>query len=296
MIEQLSCTLCFMSESWERPKNDLKNILEIEDFKIITNVCQREGRGGKPAIIVSEKDYYVKELCPNIITVPKNVEAVWALLTPKLGGCRGKIKHIAVCAYYYTKATSASNFLDHITSAFQTISAKYGEGTQFILSGDSNRLKLNAILNLSPALKQVVNIPTRRNPDATLDTILTTLSSYYHPPCTLPPLDNDSSTSGAPSDHLIVYMRPISADQPRIKETKSVKFRPLPESGIEKFKSWIQTEKWESVYAGKTAHEKAQNLQDLLLTNLDKFLPTKTHKISSDDQPWYSLKLKKLER
>ena len=153
----------------------------------------------------------MKELCPNIITVPKNVEAVWVLLTPKLGGSRGKIKLIAVRV-----ATNASKFLDHITSAFHTISAKYGEGTQFILSGDSNRLKLNAILNLSQTLKQVVHIPTRRNPDATLDTILTTLSDYYHPPCTLPPLDNDSSTSGAPSDPLIFNMQPISVDQPRI--------------------------------------------------------------------------------
>ena len=72
-----------------------------------------------------------------------------------------------------------------------------------------NKLNIKPILDLSPSLSQVVQIPTRTNPDAILDKIITTLSKYYLPPTTLLPLDNDIDGKGKPSDHLIVSMRPI---------------------------------------------------------------------------------------
>ena len=166
----------------------------------------------------------------------------------------------------------------------------------FILAGDTNRLNLKSILNISPKLKQLVSVPTRRNPDAILDTIITTLGMYYQSPVTLPPLDNDSNVSGKPSDHLIVLMKPINANEPKLKLFKTVTFRPLPESGLSQFGVWIKTQKWESVMGVTTAHEKANNLQNLLLENLDKFLPQKTIRICSEDQPWFSSKLKKVDR
>jgi hypothetical protein len=70
----------------------------MDGFRIIKNVLQRKGKGGKPALIVSEKNYHIKELCPDVVTVPTNIEAVWALLTPKAGGSKANIKHIAVCS------------------------------------------------------------------------------------------------------------------------------------------------------------------------------------------------------
>jgi len=36
----------------DRPKNGLESVIEIENFRFIKNVCQREGRGGKPALFV----------------------------------------------------------------------------------------------------------------------------------------------------------------------------------------------------------------------------------------------------
>ena len=296
MIEQLNCTLCFISESWDRENEGLEEIVNIENFKIIKNVCQRQGSGGKPALLISEKDYFITELSPKVITVPKSVEAVWALMTPKSGGCRSKIKNIAVCAYYYTKNTKKSDFLDHVTEAFNIILAKYGAGTQFIMAGDTNRLKLNSILDLSPNLKQVVNIPTRKNPDATLDTIITSLSSYYQEVTTLPPLDNDSTKKGKPSDHLIVYMKPLSSFEPKSRKQKTVTFRPLTESGLTNFGNWIASQTWDPIFDAVTAHEKAEILQNMLLERINLYLPEKTHKITSDDQPWFSQKLKKLDR
>ena len=106
------------------------------------------------------------------------------------------------------------DFIDHISEAYNVLCAKYSPGVQFILSGDTNRLNLRSILNLSPNLKQVVNVPTRNNPDAILDTITSTLSVYYQEPFTLPPLVNDSTNSGKPSDHRIVVWKPINALEP----------------------------------------------------------------------------------
>ena len=90
------------------------------------------------------------------------------------------------------------------------LTAKYGTSLEFIIAGDTNRLNLNPILSLSPNLKQVVRVPTRLNPDAILDVIITTLSKYYLEPVTKPPINNDANT-GKPSDHLVVIMEPISS-------------------------------------------------------------------------------------
>ena len=76
LIEQLDCQLCFISESWDRSGLSIESLIQIENYRFVKNVCQRNGRGGKPALLVSEKEYVVKELCPNLITVPVGIEAV----------------------------------------------------------------------------------------------------------------------------------------------------------------------------------------------------------------------------
>ena len=288
LMEQLEVGVCFMSESWDRQSLGLEEVINIDGYRVIKNVLQRNGKGGKPALIISEDNYFIKELCPDVITVPPKIEAVWALLTPKAGGSKANIRHIAVCSYYYTEKSKRSDFIDHVSEAYNVLCAKYSPGLQFILAGDTNRLNLKSILNLSPNLSQVVKVPTRNNPDATLDTIISTLSTYYQQPFTLPPLENDSNKNGKPSDHLIVVWKPINAEEPAIKKFKQVTFRPLPESGLSMFSDWIKSQNWDLIYQAATAHEKAEKLQNLLLDQLNKFLPLKTAKICSEDQPWFS--------
>ena len=218
------------------------------------------------------------------------------LLTPKGGGSKGEIRHIAVCSYYYTVKTKRSDFIDHVSEAYNVLSAKYSPGLHFILAGDTNRLNMKSILNLSPNLSQEVKVPTRNNPDATLDTITSTLSKYYQSPFTLPPLDNDSTNSGKPSDHLIVVWKPINANEQTTRKYKQVTFRPLPESGLLLFGNWLKTQDWKTIFELTTAHEKAENLQHLQVEHLDKFLPLKAVNISSEDDPWFNFQLKKLNR
>ena len=135
------------------------------------------------------------------------MEATWALITPKIHD-NFDVKHIAVASIYYAKRTRRKDFIDHICEAYNVLLARYGQGLHFIIAGDYNRLDIRPILNLSPSLSQLVTIPTRTNPDTTLDKIISTLGKYL-PPTSLPPLDNDVEGIGKPSDHLIIVMRPI---------------------------------------------------------------------------------------
>ena len=98
MIEQYSPELITISESWERENLSLEDLLKLENFEIITNVKQRDFKGGKPAILVNKNKFYVKKLCPDPVTVPVGVECVWALITPKQSSPQSKIKQIAAAS------------------------------------------------------------------------------------------------------------------------------------------------------------------------------------------------------
>ena len=50
------------------------------------------------------------------------------------------------------------------------------------------------------------------------------------------------------------------------------------------------------MYQAQSAHDKAKIFQDLLTKKLDKIFPEKIRKLQSDDQPWISHKLKKMDR
>ena len=157
-------------------------------------------------------------------------------------------------------------------------------------------MNIKPILNLSPNLSQEVTIPTRTNPDAILDKIITTLGKYYLSPTSLPPLDNDVNGNGKPSDHLIIIMRPISQNNYPKPQMKIIKYRPLPESGMLMLKQWLQTENWSVLYQMETAHEKAEYLHKELLAKVDYYLPVKVLKIRKDDQAWVTQEIKSLER
>ena len=295
MMEQLSVDCCTISESWDKNDDSLEKLLEVEGYKVIKNVLQRKRKGGKPVLVIKKEKYFIKELCPSVITVPSSVEVSWALLTPKVQ-TNPEVKHIAVASVYYTKRTKAKDFTDHICEAYNMLLSKYGQGLHFIISGDFNRLNINPILALSPNLFQVVDIPTRMNPDATLDKIITTLSKFYLSPTSLPPLDNDVDGDGKPSDHLIIVMRPINQSENVKPKQKLITHRPLPESGMLMLKQWLQNEAWQELYQAENAHQKAQILQTGLLKKLDEYLPVKSLKIRFGDLAWISNEIKILDR
>ena len=111
------------------------------------------------------------------------------------------------------------------------------------------------------------------------------------------PLDADPETTGKKSDHRIVISKPISVINNKCARlTRIVKVTPFPQPGMLKMKDWFIDQNWEEVYSAESAHEKASIFQKMLLAKLDEIFPVKNRKIQSDDQPWISQKLKKLDR
>ena len=211
LVEDENVDITFMSESWERENKTLNDIINLDDHIVISNVHQRSGVGGRPALIVSNKKYRVQNLTNSVITVPWGVEVVWALVTPKCVRNDSKIQKIVIGAIYskpHSRKKTAT--LDHITDVYNPMSVKYQNGLHWMIAGDTNDLNLNAILQLSPEMKQLVTDFTRLNPPRIIDPIITTLGKFYQKPVVLPPLDNDPDKDGKPSDHKIVKMKPIS--------------------------------------------------------------------------------------
>ena len=232
--------------------------------------------------------FFIKPLNPEPITVPDGVEAVWALITPKHSKPTKQFNHIAIASIYYRgpKSTKKEELFDHVAQTYHFLMAKYGPGLQFIIAGDTNRLNLRPILNLSPSLKQLVTTPTRLNPDAILDPVITTMQKYYLPPVTKPPLENDVNKKGKPSDHLIVLMNPISQEMKCPgRQVRYVECRRMPQSGINKMGLWMQEQTWTEIYQSKNVNEKSEILHNVIMKKLDEIFPLKISKFTSDDKP-----------
>ena len=81
-IAEEEVDLAFISESHECIGKPLVDNLQLPNFEIISNVHQRRGKGGRPAIIVNRAKFQVQNITNTLITIPWGVEAVWAILTP----------------------------------------------------------------------------------------------------------------------------------------------------------------------------------------------------------------------
>ena len=285
-IKEEQVDLLYMSESWERPNLTLHEIIKLEDFEIISNVHQRKEVGGRPALIVNKMKFNVQNITNSLVQIPWGVEAVWCILTPKNVTNDSKIQKIACCSFYCKPGSKKKTLLlDHIADAYNILSTKYGRGLHFAIAGDSNDLKLDSILSLDSRFIQMVKKWTRMNPPAILDPIISTFSNYYQEPLCLEPLDADPDKNGVKSDHRIVISRPINTINNKcVRETRKVKVRPFPESGMLKMKEWFISETFEHVYRAVSAHDKADIFQKMLIQKLDEIFPEKERKINSDDQ------------
>ena len=157
--EEIDCV--FMSESWERPYQPLDEIINLPNHMVISNPHQRKGVGGGPALIINTQKYDVKNITQSLIQIPWGVEAIWGLISPKNITNDSTIKKIAVCSLYCKPdSRKKSLLLDHISQAFNILSAKYGKGLHFIIAGDTNDLKLDNILNLSHETKMGAPVTT----------------------------------------------------------------------------------------------------------------------------------------
>ena len=198
--------------------------------------------------------------------MPWGYEVVWAIITPKESEGL-KIKRI-VCGAAYCKPGSKNKtlLLDHVYDTYQLLSSKYKDGIDWIISGDVNELKLDAILSLHPKLCQVVDFKTRPKSNATYihDPIITSLSNYYRKPVGLQPLKSDNGLSE--SDHLTVFMEPmLSNSDTSAKKFIYVKIRRCPDAAIQKITACLDSESWSFIKNVKSAHKQAELLQKIFI-------------------------------
>ena len=103
--------------------------MPLEDHTIISNVHQREGRGGRPALIINARKYHVQNITQSVVRIPWGVEMVWALITPKEVQSNSLIQKIVVGSVYLRPATKSHvPLLDHITDVYNILSTMYPKG------------------------------------------------------------------------------------------------------------------------------------------------------------------------
>ena len=146
-------------------------------------------------------------------------------------------------------------------------------------------------------MQQMVRGFTRMNPPRMLDLILTTLGSYYQTPMILPPLDADLDSNGSPSDHLVPVMKPINTINNRSSRTsRDILIRPVPKSGLHQLRNWVEAQDWTENFSEESVDKKAELLIGQMRSAFDQYLPEKVIRIASDDKPWFTDELKRLDR
>ena len=135
--------------------------------------------------------------------------------------------------------------ITHIITNAHILMTKYPKAG-LIVGGDKNSLNLSPILQGLPNCRQLVTQNTHN--DKCLDILITNLHTLYQPPIIVSPLQPDNPSKAKPSDHLVPILYPITGQSrsvPRHYRTKTT--RPLPESGIREFGSWLAGECWEEL-------------------------------------------------
>ena len=182
-LYQLGPDIILVSETWEKRRKQLNDIIRTHQFKTISYHRGGNRVGGGCAIVFNEVKFKVENL--NIDT-EYGVESVWALLTPRVNTARSKIKRIAVGSFYVSpNSMHKTATIDHIIETIHMLRATYDNEINFLMGGDVNRLNINPILDAYGALKQCVTIPTRNK--AILEIVLSDFSNLYHPPTTIAP-------------------------------------------------------------------------------------------------------------
>ena len=130
-VKEEELDLICMSKSWEREELTLEEVIEIENFQVISNVHQRKGRS---AIIANTEKFNIENLTNTEINIPWGVEIVWAVLTTKNVTSTSKIQKIVVASVYCKPDSRKKTvLLDHIAQVYNSLSAKYKKGLHWII-------------------------------------------------------------------------------------------------------------------------------------------------------------------
>ena len=297
-IKERDIDIICISESWARVEEPLEDLLQIDNYEVISNAHARKGVGGKPAIVVNTELFKVDNPNQGLITIPWGVECVWAVLTPKDLTNSSVIKKIVVASFYLKPGSKKKSALfDHIAEVYHSLSSKYVSGLYWIIAGDKNEFRMDSVLNLNPDFKQLVDKPTRLSPPRILDVIITNMSRFYKIPSVEQPLEPDLDLLGSPSDHLMVVLSPMTnCHEKRGRNVREIEFRPLSDDGFRAISVVLDTWDWKYLENIQSAHFQMAGFQEALFNIYDKCFPLKRRRVFSETEPFFTEKLTKLKR
>ena len=191
-LNTLSLDILIASESWERPRLLLNELLAPPHYHILSYCWGREapalrkdGRhagefypsktGGGAAIFYNKNRFNAID---TDIGVPPGIEAVWCVLAPrKLDSRLQRVQKICVGAIYIApRSPFKQETIDHIIHTIQMVRAKHNNEVHFLFAGDFNRVGIEEVLHSYGALQQLCRVPTRKG--ATLQLLFTDLHTY----------------------------------------------------------------------------------------------------------------------
>ena len=285
-LNTLGLDILIASESWERPRLPLEELLNTPHYKVLSYCRGREvpairqggkhdgkpypGKTGGGAAILFNKHRF--NVIDQEIGVPAGVEAVWCVLAPcRLDDNLQRVRRICVGSIYIApRSPFKSETVDHVIHTIHMVRAKYNNEIHFMISGDFNRVGTQDILNSYGALQQMCSVATRKG--ATLQIILTDLHTFMHPPTANPPIQVDEGKAGVDGDHQVLILAPKASSQFVVKrEKRRIKTRPMPQSKISLFCAEFTQHKWEEVLNAEDVNQKVDAYHKYQRDMLDKF-------------------------
>lgn len=150
------------------------------------------------------------------------------------------------CSFYSPprskKKTDLTNHIIEFTHHYLT---SY-PGVPIVLGGDKNDLDLAPILACLPWFDQLV--PTHGY--KTLDVIITNVKHLFEAPVTASPVECDDLTKGVPSDHLTVWLCPVTMNTIKSGHSVSVQYRTFDKSGVETLCTRFLKKDWVTDFSG----------------------------------------------
>ena len=180
------------------------------------------------------------------------------------------------------KADDNEILIEHINFNIDSLLNKYPDAL-IVLTGNFNPSSTNISLsNLARGcgLTQLVKVPTRGN--NILDWCLVNKPKLFEEPVQLPNIGS--------SDHFSIMINP-SAPNPVIRERHACK-REMKDSNVRAFGRWICNDPWSGVFNEDDCQDKFDTFYELIMDAINLYFHLKKQKISFNDKPWVSNKLK----
>ena len=263
---------------------------------MISNPFQRSNTGGKPALVINMEKFVIDDPNQTLINIPWGVEIVWSILTPKKVLSSSKIKKI-IAASFYCKPGSRKKkvLLDHICEVYHFLSSKF-QDSYWLIGADKNDLKIDAILHLNQNFKQCVDVPTRDNPPAIIDILITDLHMYYQTPISENPLEVDKDKAGSSSDHFMILIEPINAiSNKKTHEKRTFNYRAYTDQAFANMDNALENVKWDEILEN-TKGDQIHTFHKLLYDIFEKCFPLKSKTVFTEKEPFFTEKLSKLKR